>query len=85
MKEITSGHEGINAVSDSVHRRVSEHVAAGAESGAFFGSIMAGLLLGALADKALGWYPVMVIIGIITGSIVGFWRMWTIANRDNAR
>jgi len=71
-------------VSDSVHRRVAEHVAAGAESGSFFGSIMAGLLLGALADKVFDSYPLMVVIGIIAGSIVGFWRMWTIANRDNA-
>jgi F0F1-type ATP synthase assembly protein I len=52
------------------------------DSMAFFGSIMAGFLLGALADRLLGTYPVLVVIGIIAGSIVGFWRMWTIANRD---
>ena len=52
------------------------------DSTAFFGSIMAGLLLGALADRLFGTYPVLVVIGIIAGSIVGFWRMWTIANRD---
>jgi F0F1-type ATP synthase assembly protein I len=43
---------------------------------------MAGFLLGALADRLFGTYPVLVVIGIIAGSIVGFWRMWTIANRD---
>jgi F0F1-type ATP synthase assembly protein I len=50
---------------------------------AFFGSIMSGLLLGYLGDRGLGTYPLLVILGIIAGSIVGFWRMWTIANRDD--
>jgi len=72
-------------VSDSVHRRVAEHTAASVDSTAFFGSIMSGLLLGALGDKFLGTYPLLVVIGIIGGSVVGFWRMWTIANRDDGR
>ncbi len=75
----------MHAVSDSVHRRVSEHVAAGVDSTAFFGSIMAGLLLGFLGDKVLSTYPLLVVLGIIAGSIIGFWRMWTIATRDDAR
>ncbi|HLA67751.1 MAG TPA: AtpZ/AtpI family protein [Acidimicrobiia bacterium] len=71
-------------MSGSVHRQVSEQAAAVGDSSAFFGSIMAGLLLGALADKGLGTYPLLVVIGIIAGSVVGFWRMWQIATRDDA-
>jgi len=70
-------------VSGSVHRQVDEHTAAIGDSSAFFGSIMAGLLLGALGDKALGSYPLLVVLGIIAGSSVGFWRMWKIATRDD--
>lgn len=72
-------------MSGSVHRRVAENAAASADSTAFFGSIMAGLLLGAIGDKLVGTYPLFVVIGIIAGSIIGFWRMWTIATRDDAR
>lgn len=72
-------------MSGSVHRRVAENVAGSADSTAFFGSIMAGLLLGAIGDKLVGTYPLFVVIGIIAGSIIGFWRMWTIATRDDAR
>lgn len=53
------------------------------DSMAFFGSIMSGLLLGYLGDRGFGTYPLLVILGIIAGSMVGFWRMWTIANRDD--
>jgi F0F1-type ATP synthase assembly protein I len=55
------------------------------DSTAFFGSIMAGLLLGSLADRLFGSYPLFVVLGILSGSIVGFWRMWQIANRDDDR
>lgn len=72
-------------MTDSVHRRVSEHVAAGAESGTFLGSILAGWLLGFLGDQVFETYPLLVVVGIIAGFITGFWRMWVIANRDDAR
>ncbi|HEX9977077.1 MAG: AtpZ/AtpI family protein [Actinomycetota bacterium] len=72
-------------MSDSVHRRVAEHTAASVDSTAFIGSIMSGLLLGAIADKLAGTYPLLVVIGIISGSVIGFWRMWTIATRDDDR
>ncbi|OFW65736.1 MAG: hypothetical protein A2Z12_09530 [Actinobacteria bacterium RBG_16_68_21] len=72
-------------MSGSVHRQVSEHAAATGDSSTFFASIMSGLLLGALGDKAAGTYPLLVVIGIITGSAVGFWRMWQIATRDDDR
>jgi F0F1-type ATP synthase assembly protein I len=69
----------------SAHRQVAQHTAAAVDSTAFFGSIMAGLLVGFLGDKALGTYPLLVVIGIIGGSVVGFWRMWQIATRDDER
>lgn len=72
-------------MSGSVRRQVGEHTAATGDSSAFFGSIMSGLLLGALSDKALGTYPLFVVLGIIAGSMVGFWRMWKIATRDDDR
>ena len=62
---------------------LAQNVSAGVDSTAFFGSIMAGLLLGALADRLFDTYPLFIVIGIIAGSVVGFWRMWQIANRDD--
>lgn len=62
---------------------VGKQVAAGVESAGFFSSIMAGLLLGFFADRVLDTYPLAVVLGIIAGSAVGFWRMWTIATRDD--
>jgi len=44
---------------------------------------MSGFALGALADWWLGTKPLFIVIGIIAGSIIGFWRMWTIAGRDS--
>ena len=44
-------------------------------SGDFFGAILAGLLLGLLADWLLGTQPWLVVIGVIAGFGVGFWRM----------
>lgn len=46
------------------------------EGGSFFGSIMAGALLGWLGDRWLDTEPWLVVIGIIAGSIAGFYRMW---------
>jgi F0F1-type ATP synthase assembly protein I len=72
-------------VSGSVNRRVPEDAAASADTTTFFGSIVAGMLLGLGADKLFDTDPVLVVAGIIAGSVIGFWRMWTIANRDDSR
>lgn len=45
-------------------------------AGDFFSSILAGLLLGWGADHLLGTDPWFVVIGIVLGSSVGFWRMY---------
>lgn len=66
------------------HEEIGRQVASGVDSASFFATIMSGLLLGALADWWMGTKPVFIVIGIVAGSVIGFWRMWTIANRDAA-
>ena len=46
------------------------------ETASFFGALMAGLLLGWIADHFLETRPWFIVIGIVTGAVVGFWRMW---------
>ncbi|MFV1961758.1 MAG: AtpZ/AtpI family protein [Acidimicrobiia bacterium] len=46
------------------------------EGGSFISSILAGTLLGLLADNWLGTGPWLVVIGIIAGSYSGFVRVW---------
>jgi F0F1-type ATP synthase assembly protein I len=58
------------------HRDIGEAVGHTVASGAFFGSLMAGLLLGWIADRFLDTRPVFIVIGIVAGAVVGFWRMW---------
>ncbi|MEE9206720.1 MAG: AtpZ/AtpI family protein [Acidimicrobiia bacterium] len=65
------------------HEEIGRQVAAGVDSASFFATIMSGFALGALTDWWLGTKPVFIVIGIIAGSIIGFWRMWTIAGRDS--
>ena len=63
-----------------MHREVGKSVGASIEPAGFFASILSGLLLGLLADHLLGTEPVLVIIGILAGNAVGFWKMWHYAN-----
>jgi len=65
------------------HEEIGRQVAAGVDSASFFATIMSGFLLGALLDWWLDTKPVFIVLGIIAGSIIGFWRMWTIANGDS--
>ncbi len=50
-------------------------------SGDFFGAILAGLLLGLLGDWLLGTAPWLVVMGVIAGFGVGFWRMYEFSKR----
>jgi F0F1-type ATP synthase assembly protein I len=69
---------------DSVHRQVTGAVSEGwVEGGAFLGSILSGTLLGWLADRLLGTDPWFVVIGIIVGSVSGFYRMWALLTRED--
>lgn len=45
-------------------------------SGDVLASILAGLGLGLVADWALGTAPWLVVIGVVAGFAVGFWRMY---------
>ena len=44
--------------------------------GDFFGAIMAGFLIGLGGDFVFGTRPVLVVTGIIAGSITGFFVMF---------
>jgi len=46
------------------------------QGGNLLGSVLAGWLLGFLADSWLNTDPWFVIIGILLGSYSGFMRMW---------
>ena len=60
----------------STHEQIGEAVGHTVETTAFFASLMAGLLLGWIADHFLDTYPAFIVSGIIAGAGVGFWRMW---------
>lgn len=61
-----------------VHSAVSEGWVQG---GSFASSVLAGALLGYLADRWLGTEPWLVVIGIVLGSYSGFMRMWHYSKR----
>ena len=69
----------------SPHEEIGRAVTHTVETGAFFGSIMAGLLLGFIGDHFLDTRPALIVAGIITGSVVGFWRMWRVYTQDGPR
>jgi len=71
--------------SASSHRQIGEAVTHTVETGAFFGSLMAGLLLGWLADHFLETRPVFIVVGIVVGAVTGFWRMWVTYAGDGRR
>jgi hypothetical protein len=49
---------------------------AGSEGWGFYCYIFAGILLGWGADHWLGTRPVFIVIGLLVGSAMGFWRLW---------
>lgn len=51
------------------------------DGSSFLGSILAGTLLGYLGDRWLGTDPVLVVFGIIAGSVSGFYQMWVMATK----
>jgi ATP synthase protein I len=59
--------------SQQVHSAISD---GWMEGGSFISSILAGALLGYLADRWLGTDPWLVTVGIILGSYSGFMKMW---------
>lgn len=62
---------------DSTHKQVATALNEGwLEGGSFFGSLIAGALIGYLLDLWLGTEPWLVITGIVLGSYSGFVRVW---------
>ena len=45
----------------------------------FFGSVLAGTLLGLGADWLFGSSPIGVVIGIVVGSVAGFYKLYRVA------
>lgn len=53
--------------------------------GTFFGSIMAGTLLGWLVDRWLSTDPWLLVVGILAGAVTGFHRMWEMGRRPTGK
>lgn len=70
-------------MSRSYHEELGRAVAAQHHTATFFASILTGMLLGLGLDAWLDTAPTLVILGIISGSVIGFWRMWQVAQRDS--
>lgn len=54
-------------------------------AGDFFGSIMAGFLLGLGLDWVFSTRPLFVVLGIVLGSVSGFLAMYRFALRSEER
>jgi F0F1-type ATP synthase assembly protein I len=67
----------------SSHEQIGAAVGHTVETGSFFGSLMAGLLLGWIADHFAHTTPLFIVIGIVAGAIIGFWRMWVDYTRED--
>ncbi len=66
------------------HRQVAEAIDQGwGAGGSFFGSIMAGVLIGSVVDHFAGTYPAFIVVGIIVGSVSGFIQMWALATKGS--
>jgi F0F1-type ATP synthase assembly protein I len=65
----TRGHDDVVAAR---HAIASEFT----QSGDFISAIVAGLLLGLGADYLFNTPPVFVVIGIVSGFGVGFYKLW---------
>jgi F0F1-type ATP synthase assembly protein I len=63
-------------VSRTTHEEIGKAVDHGVEAGGFFSAILAGFLLGFLADRWLDTEPLWTVMGIVAGSGTGFWKMW---------
>ena len=70
----------------TAHRGVTSAVADGwVAGGSFFGSIMAGTLVGWLGDRWLSTEPWLLVAGIALGSANGFYRMWELVRRPTGK
>ena len=91
MVEISGSRESVTDAAPegalrTAHRGAASAVADGwVAGGSFFGSIMAGALLGWLADRWLGTDPWLVVAGIALGSVSAFVRMWALVGKPGGK
>lgn len=72
----------LEAVRQGVTSAVSEGWVAG---GSFFGSIMAGTVLGWMADRWMDTDPWLLVAGVTAGAYTGFHRMWRIGRKPTGK
>ncbi len=87
MKDFTSGgtptEDPLNR--EGAHQRAGGAVGSGwVAGGDFFTSIMAAFLMGFALDWLLGTKPLFTVIGIIIGSVWGFYKMIVWSNKETA-
>jgi F0F1-type ATP synthase assembly protein I len=88
VKEFTSGDPGDDGGSvqrESTHQRAASAGRGWVAGGDFFTSIIAAFLLGFVADKLAGTDPLFTVIGIIVGSVWGFYKMILWSREETAR
>lgn len=63
---VDSGKRGTNA----------ELFSAGAEGWGFYASVGSGLLVGWGVDRWLGTDPIFLVVGLVAGAALAFWKLW---------
>ena len=60
------------------HRHYQEGDTLSAENAGWglYSSVFAGILLGWGVDHWLGTEPILLVVGLLAGAGVGFWRLW---------
>lgn len=53
-----------------------EFLTSGAEGYGFYCSVFAGVLVGWGADHWLGTRPIFLVIGLLAGAGIAFWKLW---------
>ena len=59
------------------HHAGKDLLTAGSEGWGFYTYVLAGVLLGWGADHWLGTRPIFIVVGLLAGSAMGFWKLWT--------
>lgn len=71
-------HKHVPVKQDSTTQQVNSALSDGwMQGGSLLSSVLAGTLLGYLADLWLGTEPWLVVTGIVVGSYAGFMKIWT--------
>ena len=76
LGESDKGHSPLGEAPASAHLMGDWSTAGG-----FFSSILSGLLIGLTADYFLSTEPWLVVVGVVAGFAIGFWRMFAFSDR----